>query len=166
MAFGSVLKFKLLHVKIQIYNFSRNLGRSGHPVSICVCVPVCHGSASQRCVLSRSTLPLASLQACPWRDSRVAWERSCADTFSVNGEAGPCESCCQALASPGGSGFSNQGGWRGPRALPTALCLYSRMLVTEESNQGWEPDRLAFLVYYLILHLKNSCILAPKRLRQ
>lgn len=48
----------------------------------------------------------------------------------------------------------------------TALCLYSWMLVTEESNQGWEPDRLAFLVYYLILHFKNSCILAPKRLRQ
>lgn len=96
----------------------------------------------------------------------MAWARSCADTFSVNGEAGPGESWCQALASPGSSGFSNQRAWSGLRALPTALGLYSWTLLTEESNQGRKPDGLAFLVYYLILRLKNSCTLAPKCLRQ
>lgn len=32
---------------------------------------------------------LAGFQAYPWRDSKVAWESSCANTFSVNREAGP-----------------------------------------------------------------------------
>lgn len=50
---------------------------------------------------------LDRLQVCPWRDSKVAWEGSCADMFPVKGEAG---AGARAPASPGSSSFSN---WRG-----------------------------------------------------
>lgn len=53
---------------------------------------------------------LDSLQVCPWRSSKVAWEGSCADMLSVKGEAGPGEAGARAPASPDSSSFSNQGG--------------------------------------------------------
>lgn len=39
----SILKIKTFHIQIPISSFSSNLGQAGHPASICMCVPVCHG---------------------------------------------------------------------------------------------------------------------------
>lgn len=60
---------------------------------------------------------LASLQVCPWRSSKVAWEGSCADMLSVKGEAGPGEAGARAPASPDSSSFSNRRGGGGQREL-------------------------------------------------
>lgn len=109
-----------------------------------------------RACMARSLLPidvsfpgapslLASLQACPWRSAKVAWEGSCADMFSVKGEAGPGRSGCQGLASPGRSSFSDHGGQGELWALPQALWASGWTLVTADRKQGWQLDRMAFL---------------------
>lgn len=85
----------------------------------------------------------------------MAWEGSCADMFSVQREAG---AGARAPASPGSSSFSNQRGQGELWALPQALCLCGWTLLTEDSYQAWQLDRMAFLVHQ-ILHFKNASVI-------
>lgn len=102
-------KFKLLHVKIQISATlleTLKTWPSCKHLRVCACTP--RGSASEMCPFQEH-LPLANLQPV-LGGLQGGLGAPCADTFSVNREAGPCESWCQALASPGSSSFSNQRG--------------------------------------------------------
>lgn len=113
---------------------------------------------------------LASLQVCPWRSSKVAWEGSCADMLSVKGEAGPGEADARAPASPGSSSFSNQGGQRELWALPQALWSCGWTLDTDECNQEWRLDRVCFwsISFYILNFLNYSSkvikvMISPKK---
>lgn len=94
---------------------------------------------------------LDRLQVCPWRDSKVAWEGSCADMFPVKGEAG---AGARALASPGSSSFSNQRGQRGLWALPRALCLCGWRLPAEDGfKDGSQTEWLFLSIRFCVLKM-------------
>lgn len=98
---------------------------------VCACVP--RSLLPIDASFPRAPSPVARLQVCPWREARVAWEGSCADTFSVKGEARPGRSWCQGPRLPRQLQFQQRGQgelW----ALPQALWLCSWTLVTEDSN--------------------------------